>query len=350
MSEAPGTVENEPAPARAPWRARALRSGAFLLGLVVLLAFFFRMGQAAYLTRERATDRKEVGLLGNVDAIVLGSSHGFTIVADLLGKDGVNLAHPGQDLFEVAYIGRAAKARAPRLKTVVIELAYFSFVFDHAAFVKKGVRTRVARRFNMYASFARFGFIEGDASEYAKGLLWPLVTDDHFRDGFAFIGSFERVAHALLKGADAGEPKSARREQQAPPKTKTARYFKRDAVLTCKEYDELTSVMRRNHPKLEDDTWNTLLELVREFEADGLKVVLVSTPALPDFNECFDRRWQKLMRKSARRITQKTKAKYYDFSADPAWQNPELFRDSHHLLSTSREAFTRALVAAMAKP
>jgi hypothetical protein len=346
MADAPEPLVTE-ASARSSLRRRAVRVTAFVAGIVLLFAAFYVVGRPAYATRERLKDRENVRRLAKAKVLVVGNSHGMQISAREFGVPAVNLSHPGQDLFELAHIARFAKARAPRLETVVIEISYSSFVFDNVAYEKDGVKTRVERRFDTYASFPRLSFIPGDAAQYAKGLLWPLVTEDHFQRGFQSLGS-GRFFEALVEGPEGAVLHANQRPEEKPPSADTAAHFKKDADATCDNYRQLIDAMRGARPDLERETQRTLLSLVQELERDALRVVLVTTPYHPGYVACFDARWQRLMRASVRSVVRATKARYFDFSTDRTFQEPSRFRDSHHLLPSQHRPFTKALVAAMA--
>jgi len=185
---------------RAPWAPPC-----FFLGLGLLVWGLYWLGKPHYADEDLRSDLQKVRDLEEARAVVVGASHGKGVDLEQLGLEGQNLSHNGQDLFEMAYIARSASERAPKLETVFIALSYFTFAFDNAADDRRGVRDRIGRRIEMYSAFPRAAFIPGDHAEYAKGLLYPVVTRDHFRHGF------ERNARRLWRFFTGGETRGGRR-------------------------------------------------------------------------------------------------------------------------------------------
>jgi hypothetical protein len=282
--------------------------------------------------------------------VVLGSSHAYAIVPEHMGLSGVNLAHDGQDLFEVAYIARTVKARAPKLDTVIIALSYFSFVFDNAAYTLRGVETRIGQRIDLYAAFGRLSFIPGDGSEYLKGMLWPLVTRDHFEAGFAALGP--KVAHAeeLEDDTVADRDRHGAADVEAPRgkrPSKTLAFYQKHAERRCRQYDALIRTMRSRHPGLERDAYDVLRDVVAELEQSEIDVVLVTPPYFEPYNECFAKRWQELTRKNGQRIAEATGARYFDFSHHPEFREMNRFMDSDHIRANHWKRLSRALASEM---
>jgi hypothetical protein len=197
----------------------------FLTGLAAIVWGLYVLGKPYYAEEDVRTDLPKVEALADARFIVLGASHAKGIGIDAPDLDGQNLYHNGQDVFEMAYIARSAVARAPHLKYVVLTLSYFSFGFDNAAYERHGVRDRIGRRIEMYSAFPRLGFVPGDQNEWLKGLLFPIVTRDHFQRGF--VGSWKRVL-AWWGGEGARKPRKKRHEARpvpapsAPPDTARA--------------------------------------------------------------------------------------------------------------------------------
>src|SRR5262245_38810903 len=98
-----------PAPAKETARRCFFRPLAFVAGLVALLGARYAVGYAPYEAPQVRSDRKNLVRLATRNAAVFGSSHGFNVLPEKAGLDGVNLAHGGQDIFEMAYMARAVR-------------------------------------------------------------------------------------------------------------------------------------------------------------------------------------------------------------------------------------------------
>jgi hypothetical protein len=368
----------------------------FLLGFVALVWTLRALAAPAYRTGEVREDLDKLAALEEEGtAIVVGASHGKGVRLTRAGLTGQNFSHDGQDLFEMLYIARTLRQRVHRIDTVLITLSYFSFAFDNAVYEKRGAHNRIGKRIDMYSAFPRLGFLRGDADEYAKGLFYPVVTRDHFRAGFHLLGnrlrrlfsspaasrrarheasdepepSAEPSAAASIAApgsepepegeeaagngvedegdAEAAEPRARRRR---PRINKTDAWYAEHAHSRCSSYSGLMRNMRTLHPELEEDSYRALHDFAEDFEHDGIDVVLFTPPYHAAYNQCFDRRMQKLTRDNARRIARETGARYLDFSSTPEFvANQELFIDSDHLRPGGKSVFSRLLGKAMAR-
>jgi hypothetical protein len=72
----------------------------------------------------------------NVQAIVLGNSHGDNISFEALGIDGYSLARAWGDFFETQYYVNYLLPRLPNLEIVFIPISYFSFSWDNGSVTK----------------------------------------------------------------------------------------------------------------------------------------------------------------------------------------------------------------------
>jgi hypothetical protein len=165
----------------------------FFLGLALVLSGLYLLGRPNYVEKAVREDRQKLRKLDEARFVVVGASHGEGVDLERVGVEGQNFSHGGQDLFEMVYIARSVVQQAPALETVIIVLSYFTFALDNAAYERRGVTDRIGRRIEMYSAFPRLAFIPGDHAEYAKGLLYPIVTRDHFQLGF------ERTGRRLLR-------------------------------------------------------------------------------------------------------------------------------------------------------
>lgn len=327
------TEKPPPVPLK-PLREWWWRPLAFVAGLAVLLAAFYGVGGPHYETIQFRSDRANLALLEDRSAVVFGSSHGFSVLPEEVGLDGVNLAHGGQDVFEMAYMARVVKRHAPHLKTAIFTISYFTFALDNAAYVEDGVQSRIGRRIILYASFPGLGFVPGDGSAWVKGRLAPVVTRDHW----------ERVLWPW-----ASPPKPAN-EWELPPSPKrdsrvtSHAYAVTHARRRCKEYAELMKNMASNHPGLDADAYEALHDVAEELESSGVRVVLVIPPYYVTYNGCFDLKLQERTRRFARRIATETGAEYFDASQLPEFtQDRRFFVNSDHVNRKGKIEFSRWL-------
>jgi hypothetical protein len=306
-----------------------------MAGLALVTGALYAVGHGPYESPQVRSDRENLAQMATGKAVVFGSSHGFNVLPETANLDGVNLSHGGQDVFEMVYMARAVKRAAPRLETVIFTISYFTFVFDNAAYLKRGTQTRIGRRIVMYAAFPSFGFVPGDASSYAKGLLAPVITRDHWRSVLWPGGSKK---DALPDASDL--PPSARHDLHVASESEIASYAKR----RCKQYAGLMRNMTSNHPHLEADTFNALKDVSQELEDAGVRVVLVTPPYYETYNACFDSKRQALTRKLASRVAKETGAEYFDAGRLPELaENRQFFRNSDHMNHEGKTAFSRWL-------
>lgn len=365
---------------RDPWAAPL-----FLLGFVALVWTLRALAAPVYRTQEVQADLDKLAALekgGN--AIVVGSSHGKDVDLEQAGLKGQNFSHDGQDVFEMTYIARSVRRRVPRVDTVLLAVSYFSFGLDNAAYQRRGTRTRIGKRITMYSAFPRAAFVWGDGPEFLKGLLYPVVTRDHFRAGFRALGHAlapVRTAAAAPRTTDpeaepapsaeppeedvvdaedgSGDGAVPDDEAEPEPKTpkaprsrrrisKTPAWYAKHARGRCAQYGAFTRNMERFHPDIKEDTFRVLSKFAADFEKDGVDVVLFTPPYFDAYNQCFDRRAQKLARDNAKRIARDTGAQYFDFSTSSDFSDDRrYFVDSDHLRPHGKDLFSRKLGKAL---
>ena len=395
------TEHPEPSVARPKWWAPPC----YLLGLGLVVWGLFVLGRPYYVGEDLREDLQKLRELDEARYIVVGASHGKGVDLEELGVRGQNLSHNGQDLFEMAYIARSAANRAPQLETVIVTLSYFSFALDNGATEARGVRNRIGRRIEMYAAFPRAAFVPGDHAEFVKGLLYPIVTRDHFQRGFernlrrllrAFSNRPTRAKRSNARAADSGraddtdrssadddaddegldEPEptddaeakpeaeplvsghaegepdvapdaESKRERPAFAKRHTVKneaWYARHAAGRCRQYTNLMDNSHAHHPELERDAYRELLGLVQDLEAKHVSVVLLTPPYLPAYSSCFDARMQRLTRINGRKVMQATHARYFDLSSEESiTSRPGLFIDSDHLRPHGKALLARKL-------
>lgn len=325
------------------------RPPAFFAILALIFGLLYVAGSRVYVTRRLEGDRRTLLDAASARVLLIGSSHAKDFSLKAAGLDGVTIARGGMDLFELSYITRAVLRKAERLDTVVIALSYFSFSFDNAAYVEHGVQTRIGRRVQTYSSFPRLAFLPGDASQFLKGMLWPLVTKDHYQRMFRDVGE------ALTSEDDDEDANEIEPEHPAPAKAAggarrpVTPYRRaglvRHALRRCKEHSQWARVMHRNHPKLADDARAYALDLVRELEAKKIRVILFTGPFLKPYSDCFEAYMQRAMRGSARWLERSTHARYFDYSLDAEFVGrDDYFSDSDHLNPAGRTELTLRLL------
>jgi hypothetical protein len=328
------TTEASPSTSKVPLRVWWWRPLAFLGGLAVLLAGLYAVGRSRYETVQFRSDRQNLDRLKDRNAVVFGSSHGFDILPEEVGLDGVNLAHGGQDAFEMAYMARVVKRRIPHLETVVFAVSYFTFALDNAAYIERGKQTRIGRRLAMYASFSSLGFVPGDGPAWVKGLLAPVVTKNHWKNVLWPWGSSEETPN----GFDL--PPSPKRDRGVTSRASAVAHAER----RCDEYDELMQNMASNHPNLDEDAYSALRDVAKELEGSGVRVVLVTPPYYVTYNDCFDPKLQERTRRFAERIAGETGAEYFDASRRPEFtRDRRFFLNSDHMNRTGKIEFSRWL-------
>jgi hypothetical protein len=326
----PTSADPEPRPSPRRW----WRPPAFLAGFAAVVVLLYLAGRDVYWDIGIDADRQALARMTTHHAILLGTSHGHDLSLSDAGFDGADMTHGGQDLFEMAYMTRSVRRRARHLDTVLISLSYFSFVFDNSAYEVDGVRTRVGRRISLYGGFARLAFIPGDSAEYLKGLLYPVVTEDHYRAGFGALGAL-LTGGRLGSGAPAAAP-------EPPPRRRSETWVARQAERRCKLFGDYARNMSEHHPGLAEDTFESTLELARELRAASVRVLFFTPPYRRPYNACFDARYQSQTRANGRRLASESGTPYLDFSHDPSFvDDPALFEDSDHLNEEGRVVFSR---------
>jgi len=321
------------------WWARLL---AFSAGLGFIITLLFVNARDVYLEGTDVRDRQALAESRHRKVLLLGTSHGYDLNLKEAGLSGVDMTHGGQDLFEMAFMARTVKERSRRLDTVIISLSYFSFSFDNSAYTLDGVKTRIGRRITLYTDFRRMAFIPGDGAEFLKGMLYPVVTLDHYQLGF------QTLLARLTPGASVPGAPSASQPPPSPVKRKPRDWYVRHAQRRCKSFGEFASNMAEHHPGLAEDSFNSTLELVRELQAASVRVIFFTPPYTTGYNECFEQTYVKQAIEGGHRLQSLTGAPYFDFSHDPDFvENIRLFEDSDHLNDEGRKRFSRRFKEAL---
>lgn len=319
---------------RSGMRVRLVRLGRaalFLLGLLSLFAVLYRVGAPHYQTTKFKAEKRRIQAAKDTKSLIFGNSHALDIVPADGGFSGTNFGRGGQDLFELAHTARYVMPRAPKVKTVLIGLSYFSFSLDNGNYRKKDVQTRIGRRLHTYAAFPRLGFIEGDAGPYLKGLFYPLVTSDHW------ARILTGTSRASLDDDDDELPAKKMVRRSAAQLDSIAR-------KRVRGYLGLMRNMKKHNPEVAEETYDTLLALVEDFQERGITVALFTAPYWKGYNKEFPKSFQTRLVENAKRISKATGARYYDFSKKAEFsEDPELFADADHLNLEGKRIFSRSI-------
>ena len=312
-----------------------LRSFAFAAGFALIVAALYALAAERYESPQIRSDRRNLARMTTGTLLVLGSSHGFNLLPKEMGFEGVNLAHGGQDGFEMGYMARAVKRASPNLRTVVFTLSYFTFFFDNAAYLQGGRNTRIGRRVGMYSAFRSFPHIPGDGTSFVKGVLYPVVTSDHWK---SLLWPSPSDAPAYVKAS--GLPPNSKGDKQVASESSIATHARR----RCSQYKKLIRNMTSHHENLDDDVYAFLRNVSGELEDAGVRVVLVIPAYYETYNACFDAKRQAQTRRLAKRLAKETGAELIDAGTEPEFSNnSEFFSNSDHMNRNGKVAFSRWL-------
>jgi hypothetical protein len=301
------------------------RAVAFLLGLAAVVAVLYRVGVPHYQTPKLKAEKLRLADAKTAKVLIFGNSHALGIEPEYGGFRGTNFGRGGQDLFELAHTARYVLPRAPQAKTVLISLSYFSFSLDNAAYWKRGAQTHIGRRLHTYSAFPRLDFIAGDTGPYLKGLLYPLVTSDHWAQIFTRAPAME--------ADDDEEEKLVRR---------SAAQLGPIARRRVRSYASMMKNMNGNNPEIANDTYATLRGLIEELQARGVTVALFTAPYWKAYNKQFPKKHRQRLAENARELSKRTGVRHYDFSDDARFSDaPELFANADHLNVDGKRIFSK---------
>lgn len=322
----------------------------FAGGLAAVLALLVRVGHHHYPSLDDGRIAALAANPDNLEAVVWGSSHAESVDLDIMGLKGENLFFVAQDLFEIEYKVRALAPKLPKLRTALVSISYFSFHFDNRISLK-GKRDRGAIRVQMYATYPKtLPWIAGDSGRFALGLLYPLVTTDHWR----------RVVSPKPLS-----PPTPPRSVPPRPEVRTlaaagddldalavspswAAYLRRHAEERCTSYGPLIENMLRRHPRLTTDALEAATRFVTFLQKRGVRVVLFTPPFYREYNRLFEDEWQDDMRDAVSELEARTGVEYHDFSRDPEFErSPQFFKNADHLSEPAAALFSLKLKRSM---
>ncbi len=330
----------------------ALNALLFSGGLLLVIAPLYCLGSRYYHTFERTRIASLTHDPAYLQNAVWGSSHAECIDLKAMGRNGENLFSSAEDLFEVEYKVRSLLPYLTHLDTAFISMSFFSFVIDNAI-SRDPNRSRAGLRVNLYAEYpATLPFIPGDGSYFVFGMLYPLVTTDHWHKVF-----FEEPDPAFV----APEPfpqtmrpasiEAVRRKIHAMKESQQrVAWLQKHATARVRRYKDMFGRMLHRHPGLQKDAFDTAVSIVRRLQERDIRVVLFTPPYYRSYNEAFNRKWKADMRRAMKDLEAKTGVEYYNFSEDDEFVNStKPFKDSDHLNHIGSKLFSLKLRRAMMK-
>ncbi len=373
-----------------------IRHTVFVAIFSIIISILYYIGSQFYSTYW-FPQTKVMHFLKNRDkaeVVLLGSSHALCVSFDELGiKEGTgySISALGSDMFEIAYHVRTAVLPTPNLKTVLVSMSYFSFLYDHGAFRKNGKNDMAGKRREMYASYPAWGFLPGDLAYYIEGKLYPVITEDHWEKVFTqenlltnlitgvdtLLGKVKRVAGRKLKEYSTGsstlaqsipkdllQPRETKEAENkngmekdkvvkkaaSSKKIRTKEWLTEDARVNCKIILENIKNVSKNHPGLYNDSYACTVSWIKKLKKRNVRIVFFTPPYWKKYNDMFYGESRAVMIQTMRRLVSQYGVEYYNFSTDEEFVNdPTLFKDSNHLNKDGSTKFCAKLKAAMDK-
>jgi hypothetical protein len=276
----------------------------------------------------------------NVQAIVLGNSHGDNISFESMGFHGYSLSRAWGDLFETQHYLNYLVPRLPNLKIVFIPISYFSFNWDNGSIEKLE-----DRRSQIYTTLPAWNFIEGDLDQFLEGKvdsLFPLkavVREDHWKGVFYAVVSGKKdnssIKQILQENCDY-------QDQEILDDIATARVFD-----TLDMAEEVAS----KHPDIQTDIYAALAETVEFLQSKGIRVVFFTPPYYQEYSKIYMLESPNSisnMHLSISKLIREYQIEYYDFSNDKIFVDDiRLYKDSDHLNLCGKQRFSRELLLRM---
>ena len=290
-------------------------------------SYFLRIDQQQF---EDVLDHRD-----EVEALVVGSSHGDDIDVSTLPQQAYQLSRAWGDFFEADYYLKYLVPRLSALHTVYLPVSYFSFYWDNAAAEKLSVR-----RAQMYSVVPNWWFIEGDMAQFVRGRgaqIFPvqsILREDNWQGVF----------YALTNGDDELEPPVGFEDIcDYPPPDELAEIAESRAL----EAINIGQEIRANYSDIRTDAYRAAAEITRYLQARDIRVVFFTPPYYAEFTAEYlrnDPDALELLQTNMLRLQEEFGVEYYDFSADQAYiEDHQLFMDSDHLNSCGRRLFTKQL-------
>ncbi len=324
-----------------------LKATIFLLGLLVLVQ------SLACISRSLAPDNNAITLHSDkqavetllasaqqLQAVAIGNSHAQAIDFDTLAYNGYTLARSGRDFFEIKYYLDALQPKLPKVKTVFITVSYFSFQRDNAVSDESRVR-----RIHTYAVIPAWYPLKGDFANFVIGKTHPIfpvmdiAREDNwqgvFKTGVAPDTSPNEIDLMKVGCVDQGY-----------------QYINAHAQLRAIQHIRQSADMAGNHPNLQADTYQTIVEVIQQLQKQNVRIVFFTPPYFYTYTQTYQANAPVAitsMEQNMQKLRQAYGVEYYDFSTDSEFVNQhQLFTDSDHLNRCGARLFSVKLKQAMA--
>lgn len=281
-----------------------------------------------------------------IEAITLGNSHSDALDYSVLGIEGQSLAFAAADLFEVEKYAALMADELPNLKTVFIEISYYSFSRDNATF--EPFRTRRIRYYSMVPTWSP---IQGDIPNFVLGRLesYTHVMSVVRSDGW------ERVWAGLSNDVQTTDPFPFDGVETTTAwgncSHYTAEQLESHAAEIANRNVTSSSQMAEVHQGLEQDAFDALARTIELLHSKGMRVILFTPTYYERYNEYFMEQGAFMYEDMIQRMNELQEThlvEYYDFSSDPDIAvHPELFYNSDHLGNCGHRVFSAKLLEAM---
>ena len=271
----------------------------------------------------------------DVEALVLGSSHGDDIDFPTLNYRGFTLARAWGDLFETEYYLKFLVPKLPSLKAVFIPVSYFTFSWDNASVEKLNVR-----RSQMYTVIPTWGFIPGDIKNFLVGRgnkLFPI-------QGVLREDNWSSVVYAMIhRESNSGV------YQELVENCDYKSEIELDKISSGRVDDTVRSMQEiaARRPGIQDDTYRKAQDIIRFLQQRGIRVVFFTPPYYSKYTDYFmqnDTDSIAVMEANMERLKDTFGVEYYDHSRDRAFVNDyRNFKDSDHLNLCGKQSFSGVL-------
>ena len=325
-----------------PFCLQVIKAILFLLGglmLVHALAYIANSidpnGNVRYLLNDQKHVKQLLSQAQHLESIAIGNSHTGAINFEVLGYDGYKLARPDGDFFEIKYQLENLIPRTPAVKTVFVNVSYFSFLDDNTA--SDDVEFR---RTDIYTVIPSWRFIEGDFENFIIGkshLIFPvrsILKKDNWEEIFyiTILGKIPEEDQFIEIAAD------------------DCRHMTTEALIDniksirIAKYKRLTTEMAANNPDLDADIYETIVELIQYLHTQDIRVIFFTPPyseAYTEYYQSVDPGAIALMKQNMQSLQQEYDVEYYDFSIDEEFKSDiRLFADGDHLNGCGAKLFS----------
>jgi hypothetical protein len=276
----------------------------------------------------------------NVQAIVLGNSHGDNITFETMGLQGYSLSRAWGDLFETQHYLKYLVPRLPNLEIVFIPISYFSFNWDNGSIEKLE-----DRRSQIYTILPAWNFIRGDLDQFLEGKvdnLFPIKTvvrEDHWKGVFYAVVSGKKVNSNINQIL---QENCNYQDQQTLEDIAEVRVL--DTI-------DMGQQVASKRPDIQTATYATLVETVEFLHSRGIRVVFFTPPYYHEYSKIFMRESPDSisnMNLNISKLIREKHIEYYDFSFDKTFiDDIRLYRDSDHLNLCGKQSFSRELFIRM---